>query len=71
MRERKYVRLKKVVWWTDELKSMKQKERRCRRVYQRARRGDRDRIDERLDANKGVMREYKSMIERVKEENWK
>jgi hypothetical protein len=62
---------RKLVWWSDDLERMKKRVRRCRRAYQRARKGDRRRADERANEYKRALYEYKKEMWRVKEDNWR
>lgn len=64
-------RMGKVAWWTDELERMKKRVRGCRRAFQRARRSDRNRSNVSANEYKRVLAEYKRMIWRVKDENWR
>jgi len=64
--------VRKLVWWTEELERLKRKVRKCRRAYQRARKGDdRDRTNVRTDEYRRARNEYKECIWRSKEANWK
>ena len=69
MRRYQYKDVRKLAWWTDKLEGMKKSVRKLRRTYQRARRHDRRRENERLDAYKSAVWKYKREICRVKEEN--
>lgn len=71
MKRCKPVYARKLVWWTDELEKLKKAVGRSRRAYQRARKRNGSRVEERMNEYKYVLREYKEEMRRVKEENWK
>lgn len=62
---------RKLAWWTDELECLRKNVRKRKRAYQRARRNDRGRVNERMREYRHAMSEYKARIWKVKEENWK
>ena len=71
MRRFEWRNRRKLVWWSDELEGMKNGVRRCRRAYQRARKGDRRRADERANEYKRALYEYKKVMWKIKEDNWR
>lgn len=71
MKVKKRVNDRKIVWWTDDLRKLKAKVRRSRKLWQRARKRKSKDVDARLSRYKSLMSEYKREMWRVKEENWR
>ncbi|EDW38644.1 GL18200 [Drosophila persimilis] len=62
---------RKVVWWTAELHSERRKVRRLRRRFQDARRHETDAAEELVHALRISSAQYKKLILRSKEDNWR
>ncbi|KAK2577563.1 hypothetical protein KPH14_012910, partial [Odynerus spinipes] len=70
MSRTKQKRVKKLVWWTEELGKLKKKVKRCRKAYQRARKNEVKRMEKKREYSQ-VLWQYKKKIWEARESSWR
>ncbi|CAK9827524.1 Retrovirus-related Pol polyprotein from type-1 retrotransposable element R1 (Fragment) [Anthophora retusa] len=71
LKEVKAVDVRRVKWWTNELRNMKKRVRKSRRMWQRARKRNDVSVDARKEEYRRLLSEYKRMLWKVKEDSWR
>ncbi|CAK9834362.1 Retrovirus-related Pol polyprotein from type-1 retrotransposable element R1 (Fragment) [Anthophora retusa] len=71
LKEVKISNVRRVKWWTNELRDMKKRVRKSGRMLQKARKRSSESVDEKKDRYKRLLSEYKRMLWKVKEDSWK
>ena len=71
MKGRVYQTKRSMQWWTKELGALKRHARKSRKAWQNARKDGGECVNETLNQYKRVLNEYKYLLRRMKEENWK